>query len=319
MDPPPLLLWGRGIAPKLRAISLKHWSNHCEESPLSRARGSGCPLGSWGRGFAIPVDNAIYDTEPWRDETRILSTLSALTPVRFGYMRDVLAHQLRLDPRGKQTLDIGCGGGFLAEEFAKLGCAVTGIDPSAPTITQAEAHATEAGLAITYRVASGEAIPYTDATFDIAYCCDVLEHVDDLDRVIAETVRVLKPGGIYLFDTINRTWISKLVVIKLFQEWKATRVVTTNFHDWAMFIRPNELHAVMARHGLESREIVGINPKGNPLRALAAFRQLKRGNLSYAHIGARIPMAIGKRTPIQYAGYAIKSPSLAVAPLYGNA
>jgi 2-polyprenyl-6-hydroxyphenyl methylase/3-demethylubiquinone-9 3-methyltransferase len=222
-------------------------------------------------------------------------------------MRDVLMHQLRLDPQGKQALDIGCGGGFLAEEFAKLGCAVTGIDPSAPSIAQAEAHATEAGLAITYRVASGEAIPFADATFAIAYCCDVLEHVDDLDRVIAETARVLQPGGIFLFDTINRTWISKLVVIKLFQEWQATRVVTTNLHDWAMFIRPKELQAVMTKHGLQGREIVGINPRGNPLRALSAFRQLKRGKLSYAGIAGQIPMAIGKRTPIQYAGYAMKS------------
>jgi 2-polyprenyl-6-hydroxyphenyl methylase/3-demethylubiquinone-9 3-methyltransferase len=255
----------------------------------------------------MPVDNALYDTEPWRDENRFLYTLAALTPVRFGYLRAVLVNRLRIDPRGKRTLDVGCGGGFLAEEFAKLGCTVTGIDPSAPSIAQAEAHATEAGLTITYWVAPGEAIPYADATFDIVYCCDVLEHVDDLDRVIAETARVLKPGGVSLFDTINRTWLSKLVVIKLLQEWKATRVVTTNLHDWAMFIKPNELRAVLAKHGLQNQEIVGINPKGNPLRALTAFRQLKRGNLSYARIGEQIPMAIGKRTPIQYAGYAIKS------------
>ncbi|MHB8647463.1 MAG: bifunctional 2-polyprenyl-6-hydroxyphenol methylase/3-demethylubiquinol 3-O-methyltransferase UbiG [Thermomicrobiales bacterium] len=254
----------------------------------------------------MPVDNAIYDTEPWRDEKRFLSALSALTPVRFGYLRDVLVNKLRLDPAGKQTLDVGCGGGFLAEEFAKLGCAVTGIDPSIPTIAQADAHAKGAGLTITYRVASGEAIPFADATFDIVYCCDVLEHVDDLDRVIAETARVLKPGGIYLFDTINRTWISKLVVIKLFQEWKATRFMATNLHDWAMFITPNELRATLARHGLACREIVGINLKGNPLRALAAFRHLKRDDISYAQIGERMPMAVSKRTPIQYAGYAIK-------------
>ena len=254
----------------------------------------------------MPVDNTIYNTEPWRDETRFLYTLAALTPVRFGYMRDVLVSRLHIDPNGTRVLDIGCGGGFLAEEFAALGCAVTGIDPSAPTIAQAAAHAKEAGLAITYRVASGEAIPFADATFGIAYCCDVLEHVDDLDKVVAETARVLAPGGVYLFDTINRTFLSKLIVIKLLQQWKATRIITTNLHDWAMFIRPDELRATLARHGLECREIVGINPKGNPLRAIAAFRHLKRGAITYAEIGARLPMAIGKRTPIQYAGYAIK-------------
>lgn len=255
----------------------------------------------------MPVDNALYDTEPWRDENRFLYTLHVLTPVRFGYMRDVLVNHLRLDPQGTRALDIGCGGGFLAEEFAKLGCSVTGIDPSAPSIVQAAAHAARAGLAIAYRVASGEAIPFADASFDIVYCCDVLEHVDDLDKVIAETARVLKPGGVYLFDTINRTWISKLVVINLFQEWKATRLIATNLHDWDMFITPNEVQTLLAKHGLESREIVGINPKGIPFRAVAAYRQLKRGAISYAEIGARLPMAVGKRTPIQYAGYAIKS------------
>ena len=255
----------------------------------------------------MPVDNALYDTEPWRDENRFLYTLHALTPVRFDYMRDVLVNKLRIDPHGKRTLDIGCGGGFLAEEFAKLGCDVTGIDPSAPSIAQAAAHAEEAGLAITWRVAPGEVIPFSDATFDIMYCCDVLEHVDDLDKVIAETARVLKPGGVYLFDTINRTWISKLVVIKLFQEWKMTRLIATSLHDWALFITPKEMHTLLAKHGLEGREIVGINPKCSPLRAFTAYRQLKRGDISYAEIGAHLPMTVGTRTPIQYAGYAIKS------------
>jgi len=254
----------------------------------------------------MPVDNALYNTEPWRDETRFLSALHALTPVRFSYLRDVLVNKLCIEMQGTRILDIGCGGGFLAEEFAALGCDVMGIDPSAPTVAQAEAHAKEAGLTIMYRVASGEAIPFGDATFDVAYCCDVLEHVDDLGAVIAETARVLKPGGVYLFDTINRTLISKLVVVKLFQEWKATRFVATNLHDWRMFITPHELQAAMAKHGLESREIVGINPNGNPLRVLAAFRQLKRGAITYAKIGERLPMAVSKRTPIQYAGYAVK-------------
>ncbi len=255
----------------------------------------------------MPVDNAIYDTAPWRDERGFLSTLAALTPVRFGYLRDVLVDTLHIDPKGRRVLDIGCGGGFLAEEFAALGCAVTGIDSSAPTIAEARRHADETGLKIAYRVASGEAIPFDDATFDIAYCCDVLEHVRDLDTVIAEAARVLKPGGVYLFDTINRTVLSKLVVITLFQEWSATRFVTTNLHDWHMFIKPAELRAVLAKHGFDCRAIVGINPTGNPLRALHALYRLKRGAISYAEIGTRIPMAVGKRTPIQYAGYGIKT------------
>ena len=256
----------------------------------------------------MPVDNAIYDTAPWRDERGVLSALAALTPVRFSYLRDVLEHKRCITLGGTRVLDVGCGGGFLAEEFAKFGCRVTGIDPSGPTITQAAAHAQAVGLAIDYLVAPGEAIPFADAAFDIVYCCDVLEHVDDLDATIGEAARVLKPGGVYLFDTINRTLASKLVVIRLFQEWRWSRFVTTNFHDWSMFIKPADLRAVMARHGLDCRETVGINPQGNPLAAARALWQLKRGAITYANLTARLPMAVGGRTPILYAGYAIKSP-----------
>lgn len=256
----------------------------------------------------MPVDNAIYDTAPWRDENGFLAALAALTPVRFGYLRDVLENNLRVDLAGTCVLDVGCGGGFLAEEFSQVGCRVTGIDPSGPTIAQAAAHAQAVGLAIDYHVAPGEAIPFADAAFGIVYCCDVLEHVDDLDATIAEAARVLKPGGVYLFDTINRTLASKLVVIRLFQEWRWSRFVTTNFHDWSMFIKPAELRAVMAQHGLDCRETVGINPQGNPLAAVRALWQLKRGALTYADLTARLPMAVSRRTPILYAGYAIKSP-----------
>jgi len=85
-----------------------------------------------------------------------------------------------------QALDIGCGGGFLAEEFARLGCQVVGVDPSAVSIDRARRHAVAAGLDIDYRVGVGERLPVGDSEFDIAYCCDVLEHVSDVDAVIGE-------------------------------------------------------------------------------------------------------------------------------------
>jgi 2-polyprenyl-6-hydroxyphenyl methylase / 3-demethylubiquinone-9 3-methyltransferase len=254
----------------------------------------------------MPVDNAIYDTEPWRDERGIFAALAALTPPRFTYMRDVLVGKLGYALAGLRVLDVGCGGGFLAEAFARAGCRVTGIDPSAPTIRQAEEHASAVGLGIDYRMASGEALPFDDHSFGIVYCCDVLEHVRDLDRAIAESARVLAPGGVYLFDTINRTLASKMVVIKLVQEWQSTRLVTTNLHDWNMFIRPKELRHTLGRHGLQTREMVGLNPTGNPLGALHGLRQVKRGTLSFAELAAKIAIRPGVHMPILYAGYAIK-------------
>ena len=156
------------------------------------------------------LDNALYDrlADSWWDESGLLHSLTALNPARFGYMRRVLVEELRISPLGLRVLDIGCGGGLLAEEFARLGCVVTGVDPSAESLAAAREHAMSQGLAIRYQCARGEALPFADASFDAAFCCDVLEHVDDLSRVIAETARVLRPRGIYLFDTINRTFLS---------------------------------------------------------------------------------------------------------------
>src|SRR3954469_1125281 len=144
----------------------------------------------------MPVDNQLYDTmaDSWWDEGGFLHVLRGLNPARFGYMRRVLVEELGIDPRGRKTLDVGCGGGILAEELARLGCEVTGVDPSEQSLEAARAHARQEGLAIDSRRATGEALPFPDATFELAYCCDVLEHVTDLRRVVAEIARVLRPG-----------------------------------------------------------------------------------------------------------------------------
>jgi 2-polyprenyl-6-hydroxyphenyl methylase/3-demethylubiquinone-9 3-methyltransferase len=131
------------------------------------------------------------------------------------------------------------------EEFARLGCQVTGIDPSEPSLATAKAHAKQSGLDIDYRVGIGEDLPFPDETFDIVYCCDVLEHVNDLVKVIAEISRVLKKDGVFLYDTINQTLPSKLVMIKLFQEWSSTSFMPANTHGWNMFIKPRALQQLI--------------------------------------------------------------------------
>ena len=100
----------------------------------------------------------------------------------------------RSRPSRSVALDIGCGGGFLAEEFAHLELRVVGVDPSGVSIETARRHAAANGLDLDYRVGFGERLPVADDEFDLAYCCDVLEHVSDLDAVISETARGLKPG-----------------------------------------------------------------------------------------------------------------------------
>ena len=256
----------------------------------------------------MPVDNAVYDrlAGSWWDEAGFLHTLAALNPARFGYMRRILVEELRLAPVSLQVLDIGCGGGLLAEEFARLGCSVTGVDPSEESLAAARTHAAGQGLAIEYQRGLGEALPFGDACFDVVYCCDVLEHVHDLPRVIAETARVLRPGGTYLFDTINRTLRSWLVMIKLLQEWRWTALMPPGLHDWTMFIRPAALRQELVRHGLVPGAVTGLKPRANPLRAIRALRRRRRGLLSYAEAVRQMDLGESHDTSVSYMGYACK-------------
>ncbi|HET7422645.1 MAG TPA: bifunctional 2-polyprenyl-6-hydroxyphenol methylase/3-demethylubiquinol 3-O-methyltransferase UbiG [Gemmatimonadales bacterium] len=256
----------------------------------------------------MPVDNAVYDrmAGTWWDEAGFLHTLAALNPARFGYMRRVIVEELGLAPAGLQVLDIGCGGGLLAEEFARLGCNVTGVDPSEESLAAARTHAAGQGLAIGYQRALGEALPFGEASFDVVYCCDVLEHVHDLPQVIAETARVLRPGGTYLYDTINRTLRSRLVMITLLQEWRWTALMPPGLHDWKMFIRPAELRRELERHGLVPGGVTGLKPRANPLRSIRALRRRRRGLLSYAAAVREMDLGESPDTSVSYIGYARK-------------
>ena len=257
----------------------------------------------------MPVDNQLYDrlAGTWWDEDENMAVLrTGMNPARFGYMSRALIEELGVAPQGKRCLDVGCGGGLLAEEFAKLGCRVTGVDPSEPSLETARAHAEQEGLEIDYVAAAGEDLPYEDSSFDFVYCCDVLEHVDSVDRTVAEAARVLKPGGTYLYDTINRTRRSRLVIIKLLQEWDATRCMEPGVHDWEMFIKPRELEDILRRHGLEPDDMVGLAPAATPIALLRDLRRRRRGEITYAELGRRMKVRESRRVWGSYAGYALK-------------
>ena len=136
----------------------------------------------------------------------------------------------------------------------------------------------------------------------------MLEHVGGLEAAIAEVARVLKPGGIYIYDTVNRTLLSKLIVIKLAQEWQATSIFPPNFHRWSMFIKPEELVQALSRHGLENREVTGIAWHGNPLTLLRLIRLQKRGRINYGVVGRYLSekLELGRNTQLSYLGYAVR-------------
>jgi 2-polyprenyl-6-hydroxyphenyl methylase/3-demethylubiquinone-9 3-methyltransferase len=255
------------------------------------------------------IDNDIYDRIPnsWWDDDNFMALLrNAINPPRFLYFKEALVQRLAISPTNLKVLDVGCGGGLLAEEFAKLGCDVTGIDRSLPTLATARAHAKSHGLSIRYLPGNANSLPFDTGTFDVVYCCDVLEHVEDVSAVIAEISRVLKRGGVFFFDTINRTLLSKVVAIKAAQEWKLTRFVPRNVHVWDKFIRPAELAAILCKNSLQNSEFAGLSPRGNPLSILTAFLKLKFGRLNFAQFGNAITLAKSRDTSISYMGFAVR-------------
>lgn len=256
------------------------------------------------------IDNTIYDhvSSTWWDEDGFMALLrTSVNPPRFDYFREVLVERLRLDPRGLRVLDVGCGGGLLSEAFATLGCDVTGVDRSLPTLAAARSHAERSGLAIRYLEGSAETLPFDAQTFDIVCCCDVLEHVDDPDVVVREISRLLKPGGAFLFDTINRTLRSKLVAIKLAQDWRLTRLIPRDVHVWDKFIRPEELARMLDCHGMPQYELAGLSPSMNPLSAIGALVRNKLGRMSFAELGSKLKLKQSSDLSISYMGYALRS------------
>jgi 2-polyprenyl-6-hydroxyphenyl methylase / 3-demethylubiquinone-9 3-methyltransferase len=202
-------------------------------------------------------DLTIYDRVAenwWSDDIRWVRTLKNLVPGRLAWF------DRQINWQSRDVLDLGCAGGFMAEALAARGAQVTGIDPAEGAIAAARAHARAQGLRICYDVGVGEALPYDTDSFDAVVCVDVLEHVTDLHRVLAEVARSLRPGGLFLFDTINRNLLARLATITVAED--LLRLLPRGTHDPTMFIKPRELRAAMHGAGLVPGAITGLGPRG---------------------------------------------------------
>lgn len=254
------------------------------------------------------MDNGIYDSERerwWHPDSALYLIKGSLNPARLAFFRRVL-ERLGLEPRDKRALEVGCGGGILCEEIARLGFTTSGVDPSQRSLQVAESHAKASGLSISYRNATGEALPYPDRCFDAVFCCDVLEHVRDLPLVISEISRVLKPGGVFFYDTVNRTWLSWFIVIGVAQRWKRWAFLPPNLHVWKMFIKPREIKALLAANRLEWGEHRGLKPNARLLTVLRSLRQRAAGALDLEEFGRRMSLIESGSTGMMYLGYAVK-------------
>lgn len=260
----------------------------------------------------MEVNNAIYNDlgHAWWDDDgdgNLVSLRYLSNPVKFNYIHSIVRNVRNQFPNRRTLLDVGCGGGYLSEELAKIDLDVTGLDPSPASIAAARSHAAKEGLAIDYCEGYGEKLPFESNRFDFACCCDVLEHVDDYSRVIREISRVLKPGGVFFYDTINRTLISKFVMIKIMQEWRGTAFLDPGIHSWDMFIKPQELLNVLVEHQLINQDIKGLSPGMNIFSHYFNLRKRAKSKISWQELGKRLKLRISRNTACTYIGYAVKT------------
>jgi 2-polyprenyl-6-hydroxyphenyl methylase / 3-demethylubiquinone-9 3-methyltransferase len=208
--------------------------------------------------------------ESWWDPRGKFAPLHRLNPLRIAYIRDQAARRLGRDPlrpgplAGLRLLDIGCGGGLIAEPMARLGAQVTGLDPEERNIAVARLHAEEGGLAIDYRAETAEALLASGvAPFDIVLALEVVEHVADLRAFLAACAGLLAPEGMLVLATLNRT--AKAFALAIVGAEYVLRWLPRGTHDWRKFVRPSELAAALRLSGLDLQELTGVayNPLGD--------------------------------------------------------
>ncbi|EIV94871.1 bifunctional 2-polyprenyl-6-hydroxyphenol methylase/3-demethylubiquinol 3-O-methyltransferase UbiG [Frankia sp. QA3] len=186
---------------------------------------------------------ATYANTWWAEGSK-MTPLQSFNPHRFQYFDQFVESSWA----GKRVLDVGCGGGFTAEFLHQRGAQVSGVDPSPRLIEAASRHAKDTGKDIEYSLGKSESLPYADGSFDIVTCVDVLEHVESPGQAVSEIKRVLAPGGLFLYDTINRTLRSWVNMIWLPE--RLLNIVPKGAHDWNDFITPNEMIGYLAASGL---------------------------------------------------------------------
>lgn len=223
----------------------------------------------------------------WWDPDGPMRPLHRFNPARIAIFRDAIAARFGRDASGMRPLDgltlldIGCGAGVLAEPLSRLGAEVTGVDPAPELIAVAKAHAQENGVEVDYRATVAEALVEEGAAFDVVVASEVIEHVADVDGFVATVGKLVKPGGVALFSTINRTLMAHALVI-VGAEY-VMRWLPVGTHSYEKFVTPAELRLAARAAGLEVTDQRGI--KFDPLGAV--WRPSDDMSVNYALAAAR--------------------------------
>lgn len=198
----------------------------------------------------------------WWDPEGKFKPLHLMNPCRLDYITTQIAAEFGRDLAGQKPfaglriLDIGCGGGLLSEPMARLGADVVGVDAAARNIPVAALHAAQGGLAIDYRVGTAEDLAAAGERFDVVLNMEVVEHVADPPAYLAACARLLRPGGLMVLSTLNRTARSFAMAI-IGAEW-VMRWLPKGTHDWARFITPDEVYALIRGAGLDPVDRKGM-------------------------------------------------------------
>lgn len=200
--------------------------------------------------------------DDWWNPHGKFKPLHKLGPARLGFVRDRASAHFGLPAKslrplaGLSLLDVGCGGGLIAEPLARLGASVTGIEPTEENIGAARRHAGESNLAIDYRATSAEQLAESGRQFDIVTCLEVVEHVPDPAAFVRVCASLVRPGGLLVLSTINRTMKSYLLAI-VGAEY-VLRWLPVGTHRWDRFISPQELDSHVRAAGLGELACEGL-------------------------------------------------------------
>ena len=198
----------------------------------------------------------------WWDPNGKFRPLHLMNPLRLDYIAEQIAIEFGRDRTGSapfeglRILDIGCGGGLVAEPMARLGADVTGADATQVNIDVAQTHADQQGLAINYRATTAEAMADAGEVFDVVLALEIVEHVADPKAFVATCQRLVRPGGLVIVSTLNRTVRSFGAAI-LGAEW-ILRWLPRGTHDWQRFITPDELTAMAGAADLDTVDRRGM-------------------------------------------------------------
>lgn len=208
----------------------------------------------------------------WWNPRGKMAVLHKFNPVRLAFLREKIVEHYGKDPRalrplaGLRLLDIGCGGGLLAEPLARMGAEVVAIDPAERNIGVASLHARESGVEVDYRATTAEALADSGERFDIVLAMEVVEHVADIGLFLQRAGEMVKPGGLMVAATLNRTKRSFALAIvgaEYVLGW-----LPRGTHDWNRFVTPDELAQALSAAGLTELEREGVvfNPLTNEWR-----------------------------------------------------